>query len=70
MSKLRGVSVKRLRSWIGLRTDKINRFLSRTSNRLPQRRNGLDMANFNMQLYGDLVSLMEVSKYSVTPKLK
>ena len=28
--ELRGVSVKRLRSWIGLRTDTISRFLSLT----------------------------------------
>ena len=31
VSRLRGVSVKRLRSWIGLRTDTISRYLSLTS---------------------------------------
>ena len=41
MSNLRCVSVKRPRSWIGLRTGTINKFLSQTPNRLPQRRIGL-----------------------------
>ena len=50
-----GVSVKQLRSWIGLRTDAISRFLSLTSNKLLRGRIGL-MANFNMQLHGVLVS--------------
>ena len=38
--RLRGVVGKRLRIWIKLRTSTINRFLSRTSNRLLQRRIG------------------------------
>ena len=60
MSRLRGASVKQLRSWIGLRTDTISRFLGQTSNKLLcVRENWPDMANFNMQLHGDLVSLME-----------
>ena len=37
----------------------INRFVSQTSNRLPQSRIWVDVANFNKQLHGDLVSLME-----------
>ena len=38
--KLKGVSIKRLRFWIGLRTCMINRFPSRTSTGLLQRRTG------------------------------
>ena len=38
VSRLRGVSVKQLRSWIGLRTDTISRFLSLTSKKLLQRK--------------------------------
>ena len=41
LSRLRGVSVKQLRSWIGLRTDTISRFLSLTSNKLLRGRIGL-----------------------------
>ena len=57
--KLRGVSVKQLRSWIGLRTDTISRFLSLTFNKLLRGRPWADMANVIMQLHDDLVSLME-----------
>ena len=35
--KLRGASIMQLRSWIGLRTDTINRFLRRTFSKLPPR---------------------------------
>ena len=59
MLKLRGVSVMRLRFWIGLRTDTINRFLSRTFNMLSPNKNLSDVANFNMQFHGDLASFME-----------
>ena len=54
MSRLRGVSVKQLRSWIGL-----SRILSLTPNKVAAREIWADMANFNMQLHGDLVSVME-----------
>ena len=65
VTRLQGVSVKQLRSWIGLRTGSINRFLSLTFNKLLARENWADMANFNMQLHGHLVSVMErVSKLS------
>ena len=46
--KLQGVSVKRLRFWTGLRIQ-----------RIAAKESWVDMANFNMQLHGDLVSLME-----------
>ena len=54
VSRLRGVSVKQLRSWIGL-----SRILSLTPNKVAAREIWADMANFNMQLHGDLVSVME-----------
>ena len=41
VSRLRGVSVKQLRSWIELRTDTINPFPSKTSNGSLRRRIGL-----------------------------
>ena len=44
MLKRQGVSGKRLRSWIGLRTDAINRFLNQTPNRWLQKENWVDMA--------------------------
>ena len=57
--RLRGVSVKRLRSWVGLRIGTISRFLSPDIQQVAARENWADMANFNMQLHGDLVSLMK-----------
>ena len=58
MLKPQGASGKRLLSWIGQRTDTINRFPSQTFSKLPRWRIGL-IDNFNMQIHGDLVSLLE-----------
>ena len=59
MSSLRGVSVRQLRSWIGLRTDTINQFLESDIQQVAAKENWCDITHFNMQLQGDLVSLME-----------
>ena len=51
MSRLRGVSVKQLRYDLPTSESDIQQVVAR--------KKWVDMANFNMQLHGDLVSLME-----------
>ena len=46
--------------WIELRTSTINKQISESDiQQVAAKENWIDMANFNMQLHGDLVSLME-----------
>ena len=74
VSRLRGVSAKRLRSWVGLRTDTISRFLSLTSNKLHQRRIGLtwqmSTCSFTVIWFLSWKSALRVSKLCVTPRLE
>ena len=52
MLKPQGTSGKRLQSWIRHKTDMIHR-------QVVAKKNWVDMANSNMQLHGDLVSVTE-----------
>ena len=74
VSRHRGVSVKRLRSWIGLRTDTISRFLSLTSNnKLLRGRIGLtwqsSTCSFMVIWFLSWKSALRGSKLCVTPRL-